>query len=379
MPEPENTEFDGKKSLRIAFIATIAILFLYALSNFLYDPTGVFFDRNEKPDLEIVNSGWMQVKEVMDHPQECNSFILSTSRGYVWDAGRLGDGWCKIVLVNRGIDSYEHTLRLFISNGVKIKNVILLPEYWQYFDVSRYRYFSTAYNILDYPATVAEKTYALYKLLFLPPSVKELFYFARRISGQSMGQRMEWDAVIRKPSLEWFPIFSEKPERRADWLNHQSATRAILEQAHYEPEKVDRILKDIFALARTHGFKVICVIAPDSIKNFAASNKDFRFDIYRRLARIEPFYDFSDHIDISVDVSQWFDPTHYNVQIADRMIDDIRNGSENMTFGKLITAENVDSQIQKIQADVHSHFIDHPPYPPNTLVDNSWLKAAPAH
>ncbi len=372
MSSTEIESVDPKNIFR-AFRATAVILLLYALFNLIYDPTTVFFDRNEKPDLDLVNAGWMQVREVLDHPKECNSFILATSRGYVWDAGKLGGGWCKIVLVNVGINSYAHTLQLLVRGGVKIKQVILLPEYWQYFNVSRYSYYATEYNILDYPITVPEKVYALYRLLFLPPTIKEVSYFMHRLSGHPMGQRLSWDAVIHKPSLQWFPIFSQKPEARADWLNHQTATRTILEEGHYEPEGADSALKEIFDMGKTYGFRVICVIAPESIKNIVASNKNDRFDIYRRLARIAPFYDFSDHIDISVDINQWFDPTHYNVQIADKMINDIRRGGNGMTFGKLITTENVDTEIHDIQTEVYNQFIGRLPYPPNTLIDNSWL------
>ena len=373
MPAMTIRSHPGYRSTCVFFRTVAAVFLLYAFFNFLYDPTGVFFDRGEKPDLQLVNSAWLQVREVLRHPEECDSFILDTSRAYVWDARKLGSGWCKIAINNRGIGSYANVLRLFVRRGVTIKSVIIIPEYEQYFNVARFDYYASAYNEMEYPDTAFEGIYSLYKLLFLPVSTEGLRYFIHRVSAESAGTQETWRDILHKPSLQWFPIVAWSPERRMKWLTDAPAYEGVLEYRHYEPEREDEILRDILNLGAARGFKVTVMITPSSIKNIVASDKDDRFDIYRRLARIIPFYDFSDDIDRSMDIRFWLDPTHYNAQVADGIIRDLARAGKGMTFGRLITAGNVDSEIQKIQNDVNGKFIDRPPYPPHTFIHESWL------
>lgn len=368
----------------VLFLGSVVCVFIFsAIANYVIDPTGAFFQR--EPILRPAIAPTVgQVKRVINGDEPgCQDFLIGTSVVLVLDTTSLTQKTCKLVFYGKGIQSYIKGVKTLLDHGVQIDHLIVFISYDHFYNQSRFAYDISYIYGLDYPRGLYETLFYFKTLFFL-----DLYETAKQLYIPSNDSQFPiWNKDLRKTDLTAFEGLKYRWDISTPfvpWPSQEARNRGIeglgpstlvTENRDYEPEAFKALLRELVALSEWHQFDVTFVRPPNFYKNVAATHKQEFFDSYRQILEISPYYDFSYAIQYLRDPALWLDMNHYNKEVAKRIMRDLKNREVSAPdFGKVITKDNIDAHLKTLEEDIYQYFIDVKPYPPNTLIHDTWLK-----
>lgn len=381
-----NDETQKTKSLaKIALFlgGVICVFIAAAMTNYVIDPTGAFFQRERILRPAIAPTVAQMERVIKRDEKGCNDILIGTSVVLVLDTTTLPQKTCKLAFYGKGIQSYIKGIQILVDQGIDINHMIMFISYDQFYNQARFDYDISYIYGLDYPSDWYEKLFYLKTLLLL--DLYETFFQMSQPARED--QFPKWNEDLQLTDLSIFSSIKYRWDTtvpNVPWPSQDARNQAIeslgpstlvTENRDYQPVAFKALLGQVVALSEKHDFTITFVRPPNFYKNIAATHKQEFFDSYRQLLEISPYYDFSFDIQYLRDPALWIDMNHYNQDVAARVMQDLKtHGQAAPTFGKMVTKDNIDAHLKTLEQDVYTYFIDVKPYPPNTLIHETWLQ-----
>ncbi len=369
--------------LKAFFITIPCVFIIVAMTNALIDPSGIFFNRDRilRP---LSSTAWLPMQRLVDGKETCHHFVFGTSRILVWDTTLLSNKPCKLSYPAKGLQSFIKGINTLIDHNIRIDSLVVTVERAAHYNQDRFSYKQSASLGLDYPSNVYDRIFAMKTLLYSntysnietllsEPKFEQYLRKSYYKSDQHHFRQLRYRWRVGETHLLW-----DKPEDHVAAVNGVSAYPGVQQYRRYQPDKVISILGEIDALSKDHDFDVTYVRAPIFLKNIVATNKDEFFDAYKKLADFTSFYDFSYDVEYLKAPELWVDYSHYNKDVAARMLRNIGRRPSEMSWGKYISNDNIDAHLKLFEENLYTYFINLKPHPPNTVIDESWLKDDPS-
>lgn len=328
-----------KLALKLILLGFLCVVFACGVS-MLIDPYNVFHWGRARDNGVEPNKNYVKTQYVLHHPEQYDTFIFGNSRVGSIDASKIGNT-CYNMYYSEGLpaEHYEN-LKAFVAAGVDVKTVYLGID-----DVTCFVDSALHDDQLIRRPFRAEEPGIVFLADYLDPSVAL--------------QSLETIAAYTGEE----PGFQERLYSTGNYYLDTDLTAESLEQEewpNYFEWYGEGALEDIRELKNycdANEIELIVFANPEYERRFREAVEEGYLDFLRELAGITDYYCFCGYNDITTDMSNYHDISHYRQSVGDLMIQVMKgeDGGETLQslqaqgFGRYVTAANVEEVIENLK------------------------------
>ena len=324
----------------LAFFAIICLLFVPL--GVLVDPFNVFHAT------ALVNNGvepdknYIKPLNVIRKPKAYDSFLFGSSRVGFLDVSRMNDGTYYDMMASEGLPA-EHLaiLKALIKRGIVPKNVLVGVDDISYFvdpaphDNILYR------KMYPWDGSLTEKL-GFYLRFLDPITVFESLETMKdhEVSDDQWGERL---LTTGTENLEIVSDFDVDKNLKPYWADYYMPREEVFDE-----------LRELKELCEEHDIKLTVFTNPVFGYTYAKDIDNGYLVFLEKLADVTDYYNFSGFNDVTMDVANYYENSHYNTSVGDRIIDVIFYGEKDerlydQGFGVYVTKDNVGELMETLK------------------------------
>ena len=339
--------------LLIGLIAAAAIFGATAAYNYQADPWGIFtsdfetFHGRARP-----NRHWLKTQYLVTEKPDIDCILFGSSRVAAIDTRKLA-GNCYNFTHSGGLPTnHLAALKLLLHKGLKLQRVYLgLDDISYQWDPHE----GESHHLRRaYPRTLAEWLDSQLFYLLEPMELKSL--------SMAMGNARRFPQAdhIIDPVLDWKRIDQESMLFMADPEGQEEIFRTLRGTAEadvYYGAAAASAVRRFLELARSHNIEVVLFFNPLHYKSYLGRTHGRLVDFKKRIAKLNPFYDFSGFNKYSVDNRYWKETSHYTSLVGDRMARVMKGEVEvESGFGRYVNLGNL-ARLERQQVAIDNDYL----------------------
>ncbi|MGN0278067.1 MAG: hypothetical protein ACI4C4_01790 [Lachnospiraceae bacterium] len=328
-----------KLALKLILLGFLCVVFACGVS-MLIDPYNVFHWSRARDNGVEPNKNYVKTQYVLHHPEQYDTFIFGNSRVGSIDASKIGDT-CYNMYYSEGLpaEHYEN-LKAFVAAGVDVKTVYLgIDDVTCFVDPAIHddqlirRPFRAQEPEIAFLADYLDPSVALQSLEAMAAYTGEEPGFRERL--YSTGNYY-LDTDLTAESLE-----------QEEWPNYF---------AWYGEGAIEDI-RELKNYCDTNEIELIVFVNPEYERRFDEAIEQGYLDFLKELAGITDYYCFCGYNDITTDMANFHDISHYRQSVGDLMIQIMKGENNGETlqslqaqgFGRYVTAANAEEVIENLK------------------------------
>lgn len=332
-----------KLAFKLILLGFLCVAFACGVSVAI-DPYNVFHWGNARDNGVEPNKNYVKTQYVLHNPDKYDTFIFGNSRVGSIDAAKIADT-CYNMYYSEGLpaEHYEN-LKAFAAAGVDVKTVYLGID-----DVTCFVDPSIHDDQLIRRPFKAEEPEIEFWLDYLDPSVA---LQSLETIGAYTGEE---------------PGFRERLYSTGNYYLDTSLTAESLELEewpNYFEWYGEGALKDIRELKSfcdSNGIELIVFANPEYERRFWEAVENGYLDFLTELSEITDYYCFCGINNVTLDMGNFHDISHYRQNVGDLMIQVMKGeaGGEDLQtlqaqgFGRYVTAGNVEEVMEEITGNLY--------------------------
>ena len=294
---------------------TKCLLFFFIIC-LIFVPFGVIVDPyNVFHATDLVNNGvepdknYLKPLNVIRHPDAYDSFLFGSSRVGFIDVSRMNDGTYYDMMASESLPA-EHLviLKAFINRGIIPKNVVIGVDDISYF-VDPAPHDNILYRKM-YPWDGSFTDKLGFFIRFLDPIT--VFESLETIAEHKENDK-DWGKRLLTTGTENLDIVSD--------FNVEKNLKPYWADYYWPREAVFGELEEIRDLCREYDIKLTVFTNPVFGHTYMKDIDNGYLDFLDRLADITDYYNFSGFNDITMDVGNYYENSHYDSTVGDRIVD----------------------------------------------------------
>ena len=302
------------------------------------DPYNIFRWNHIRNNGVEPNKSYVKMKNILKDPDRFDSFLFGSSRAGFFDVSKMDDGDYYDMAYSEGTPG-EHlqNLRDMIDRGVKIKNVTMGVDDISYFVDPDFHKDQLYRKPFPWNGSLSEKAgfYLSYlDLITLSQSIEVVM--KHKNTDPYYGQRL----------LE---TGTENLSIKTDF--HYDKTDATWSDYYYPREESLEEIKEIVELCRENNIKLRIFTNPLNGYTYEKDIANGYLVFLKELAGVTPYWNFSGFNNVTLDMTNYYETSHFSPDVADTIIERIYNdkGDEELLkqgYGMYVTEENVDRLME---------------------------------
>ncbi len=337
----------------LAFAIILGVIFIpFAV---IVDPYNIFH-----PDT-IVNNGvepnksYVKMRNVLKHPDKYDSFLFGSSRVGFFDVSKMKDGNYYDMSYSEGTPA-EHLedLKILISRGIVPKNVTIGIDDISYFVDPSFHDQQLYRRSFPWNGTFLEKLdfyLGYFDLITLSDSLDVIAN--HKNTDPDYGKRL-LETGTENLSI---PTGFNYEKTEATWSDYYSPREESLNE-----------IKAIVDLCRENNIKLRIFTNPINGYTYQKDIANGYIVFLKELAEVTDYYNFSGFNTITLDMTNYYETSHFSPEIGDMIIDTVYNGKTDKEllaqgFGMHVTVENVDELTDILYAQAVNFDLPTDTYP----------------
>ena len=284
------------------------------------------------------NDRIMPLSYLLKHRENYDSFILSNSRGDMFNTPQFGSRW--FLLNYRGGNMPEHLrhLKTLIRTG-PVKNILLAIDSFQF----RSDKIIKALNRYPYPDEFTDwlELYRLY--LFKIPDQRDFELLTRK--DYRLDDLPEWYYTRIKQRYDYTPPTDIRRGMTRSILDFRPPTSSVRLADDAIRNNLET-LRQFIELARQNHITLNILYHPIHYKYLYSLDTDKVDTIKKGIAALQPFYDFGTVNPVTLNNDYWYDTKHYLPGAANMILDVITGKKTYPNYGNRVTPGMVDRYLK---------------------------------
>ncbi len=333
----------------ISFCLILGLVFIPPA--YFIDPYNVFHADNVRNNGIEPNKRFIKMRNVLKNPDKYDSFLFGSSRVGYFDVSGISDGHYYDMSYSEGVPS-EHLedLKVLIKNGIIPKNVLIGID-----DISYFVDPSGHYKMLyrrSYPWNgdlISKLKFYLgyFDLITIFESLEVSTSFTD--NDPDFGKRLLETGTERLD----MPTEFNYDNTDATWSDYYAPYNKVLED-----------IREIVVLCDEKNINLRLFTTPINIYTYEKDVENGYISFLKQLADITEFYNFSGINDITTDMSNYYETSHFSPQVSSMIISCIYDGEIEKSlaeqgFGVYVTSKNKDDIIRLLTAQAQSYQAPH--------------------
>ena len=316
----------------IIFILILSVLFL-PLGVGL-DPYNIFHWNHIRNNGVEPNKSYVKMMNILNNKDKFDSFLFGSSRAGFFDVSKMNDGKYYDMAYSEGLPG-EHlqNIKDLLDRGVKIKNITMGVDDISYFVDPDFHSDQLYRKAFPWDGSLSDKAgfYLSYlDLVTLSQSIEVIMKHKNTDPG--------YGARLLETGTENLSI---EPDFHYDKLDPTWSD-------YYYPreESLDEI-GEIVEICRENGIKLRVFTNPVNGYTYAKDIANGYIPFLKKLAKVTPYWNFSGFNNVTLDMSNYYETSHFSPEVADQIIDRIYNDKGDpelleQGYGMYVTEENVE-------------------------------------
>ena len=330
---------------KIILISVLSVIPLLAY-NVILDPFSVL--RKDFDSMWICpNERFVKTDYILRNPAKYDSFVFGSSRVSQIPVALLnsstGGRFYNMAVVSGVAADNLSTIKLFLKNGVKVRNVLVGLDYFSFQMLP----LENLVRNTRYPETLKEKIKFYYTYLTLQPDsgmLHEIRFDGKDTAYDLLGTG-EYDFIKKEKNIALHPEEHDQKLRQPVF----TICRSRLDQTIGE-------IRDIVDTCKQNNIRLVIFMNPGHAWSYLCDDIAFMNTARARLAELADFWDFSRPSSITESNFSFIDIIHYRKKIggmvAERMFG--VKGPAPADFGALVTRANASAYLEKAARDYHA-------------------------
>ena len=299
------------------------------------------------------NQQIFNAEHVFRNPEAYDSFLFGSSRSAVIAVEHLPGRFYNMSYPAGLLAQHVPILQAMLNKGIKIDQVVIGLDDFSFRPAS---FSENALVWIMHPdAGGPNRLELFFRYFFRKPSLTELKLWKDRVLLGKMKARLF--LAPDGTNLGW---------RDKDQLIEQTGKPIFsFQMKHYEPtvfnaRAVDtsfRMIEEVLALSREHGFSVTFFILP-LYSPYYATQAESLFAVKKRLAGLVDYYDFSGFNSVTNDPLNFYDFSHCRFRVGDMMAKRVLNAGDASVpddFGVRVTQDNIEAHLAAQRKDLDAY------------------------
>ena len=345
----------GKQFVLVFLIVAIVALSILPAVNIFTDFSRVFnkdYDYHYMDNRE--NLGYLKVAYLLEHKDEFSCLVFGSSRVRVgFDTAilekYLGGSWYKMEYP-AGL-AYHHFSNLYalIENGFVPSQVLLTISDFDMWSNNSERNVISQYNGRLYPVGFFEMVDFYRFYLFKVPRKSEIDILRGNLTLKKSNRIVRENGGMGIPEKENAKKHREKLLKMAPYQKEFANIK-------YDYSEAIKYIKLIKNLCNRYNIKLYVAILPSTPKTLIARNHNSINSFKRELVNIVDFYDFNGIYEITKNLSNWLEMSHFRTTIGNAMVRAISvNSMEVGNFGTLVTESNIEHHLNLVDSGIRKN------------------------
>ena len=345
---------DMKKFVIRALIWGTCCVAFTLLFCILVDPYNVFHPMDIRDNGVEPDKNYIKMVYILDNPQKFDSYMFGSSRVSSIHTEKLeGEKCYNMTYSSAAIWEHLDNVKTMIANGVNIKKIYIGLDSMSYTMDVRGREDDPMRQSYEYAKANPVKFWIDH--LDTANTFKSLNTSLKHQSKENFQEifyEYGWSMDYDLPGMDY---------------NIGAWSQPSIGDSPDADEQFDRVLectRELKSICDENDIELVIFLNPVLFKAYIASKPQGYREFMRELAQITDYYNFSGVNDLTVDYSNYTDPSHYRAQIGDILIDFFNNGTVDerlyeQGFGWHVDAGNVDELIDVLDATEkwYSHYL----------------------
>ena len=345
---------DMKKFVIRAMIWGTCCVAFTLLFCILVDPYNVFHPLDIRDNGVEPDKNYIKMVYILDNPQKFDSYMFGSSRVSSIHTEKLeGEKCYNMTYSSAAVWEHLDNVKTMIANGVNIKKIYIGLDSMSYTMDVRGREDDPMRQSYEYAKANPVKFWIDH--LDTANTFKSLNTSLKHQSKENFQEifyEYGWSMDYDLPGMDY---------------NIGAWSQPSIGDSPDADEQFDRVLectRELKSICDENGIELVIFLNPVLFKAYIASKPQGYREFMRELAQITDYYNFSGVNDLTVDYSNYTDPSHYRAQIGDILIDFFNNGTVDerlyeQGFGWHVDAGNVDELIDVLDATEkwYSHYL----------------------
>ncbi len=298
------------------------------------DPYNIFHWRHIRNNGVEPNKSYVKMMNIINNPERFDSFLFGSSRAGFFDVSKMNDGKYYDMAYSEGLPG-EHlqNIKDMLDRGIKIKNITMGVDDISYFVDPDFHSDQLYRKAFPWDGTLSDKAgfYLSYlDLITLSQSIEVIMDHKNTDPGY--GERL----------LE---TGTENLSIKTDF--HYDKTDPTWSDYYYPREKSLEEIAEIVSICRDNNINLRIFTNPINGYTYQKDIANGYIVFLRRLADVTPYWNFSGFNNVTLDMTNYYETSHFSPAVADQVIDRIYNdrGDTELLrqgFGMYVTKENVE-------------------------------------
>jgi len=330
---------------KIILISVLSVIPLLAY-NLILDPFSVL--RKDYDSMWICpNERFVKTDYILGNPEKYDSFLFGSSRVSqipVRPLNRATGGRFYNMAVVSGVaaDSLA-AIKLFLKNGVSIKNVVLGLDYFSFQMLP----LENLVRNTVYPETCEEKAKFYYTFLTLQPDsgmLDEIRFDGKDVAYDLLGTG-EYDFLKKERDLVLHPD-----------EHNRKFMQPVFTICRRRMDTTLAEIREIVDICRSNSIRLTVFMNPCHASSYLCDDIAFMNEARARLAGLTDFWDFSAPSPITEDNFSYIDIIHYRKKVGYMLVERMfgMKGAAPADFGTLVTRANAAAYLKKAERGYHA-------------------------
>lgn len=298
------------------------------------DPYNIFHWNHIRNNGVEPNKSYVKMMNVLKNPEAHDSYLFGSSRAGFFDVSGMDDGDYYDMAYSEGTPA-EHlqNLKDMLGRGMKIKNVTMGVDDISYFVDPSFHEDQLYRKPFPWNGTLSDKAgfYLSYlDLITLSQSIEVIMKHKNTDPGY--GERL---IATGTENLSITPDF------------HYDKTDATWSDYYYPREESLDEIREIVELCRENDIKLRIFTNPLNGYTYKKDIANGYIKFLKELAEVTPYWNFSGFNNVTLEMSNYYETSHFSPEVADLIIDRIYHDKVDpellkQGFGMYVTEDNVD-------------------------------------
>ena len=337
----------------LAFAVILGVIFIpFAV---IVDPYNIFH-----PDT-IVNNGvepnksYVKMRNVLKHPDKYDSFLFGSSRVGFFDVSKMTDGNYYDMSYSEGTPA-EHLedLKVLLSRGIVPKNVTIGIDDISYFVDPSFHDQQLYRRAFPWNGEFLEKLrfyLGYFDLITLSDSLDVIA--KHKNTDPDYGKRL-LETGTENLSI---PTGFNYEKTEATWSDYYSPREESLKE-----------IQEIVDLCKDNNIKLRIFTNPINGYTYQKDIANGYLVFLKKLANVTDYYNFSGFNSVTLDMTNYYETSHFSPEVADMVIERVYNGNVDdalleQGFGTYVTKDNVDELLDILYAQAVNFDLPTDTYP----------------